>query len=262
MKKIISILICVTCISVIAIAQSGVRIGNLEFIVRKTENDTVAQINVNDPCPPCPPESETKPRANLYRQRISDGFWGIGFILPNNGSDYYSVLGVNSFNIDLGGEHRYHLSRRFALGGTTQYSFYNYRMMAKEPAYLEEVIGKTVAKNDVRKQVYRSHNIATGIFTRFYLVPPQGNRVKGGMYIDIGVQGDFAFSKYCKLKTYSKGKEKYRDPHAFNPFSASATARLGWKSQKIFVRYRFTDAFNSTVLPMDISPITIGLQFF
>jgi len=30
----------------------------------------------------------------------------------------------------------------------------------------------------------------------------------------------------------------------------------------IFIRYRFTDAFNQKALPMDLPPITIGMQFF
>ena len=278
MKKIATLIFSVTCISVIAIAQpAGVRIGNMEVIVRKYEQDTAVYINVLD-CPKCPQESGTRRARNTLTQRyFSDGFTGIGFILPDNSSGYYSVLGASSINIDIGQMRRYHLSRRFALGATTQYSFYNYKLTANEPAFLEEVIGN-IAKNDIRKQVYRSHNFAAGAFTRFYLIPPQLRTVKttvaigkisntkttgiNGMFIDLGAQGDLAFSKYCKIKTHSSGKEKYRDGHAFNPFSASAIARIGWGSKAIFARYRLTDAFNQKALPMDLPPVTIGIQFF
>jgi hypothetical protein len=270
MKKLITIILCVTCVSVTAIAQSGVRIGNLEFVIKKTEHDTITQITVDEPCPPCPSEKETRPKANPYKrpkanpykQKVSDGYCGLGFILPDNGKDYYTALGVSSFNIDLGGERRYHLSRRFAVGGISQYSFYNYRLRPADPAYLWEVTGRDIAKNDIRKQVYRSHNIAAGVFTRFYLSPPKASSGKGGMYVDVGAQGDLAFSKYCKIKTHSSGKSKDRDPYAFNPLSASAIARIGWGSNTIFVRYRLTNVFNKDVLAMDLPPITIGMQFF
>ena len=53
MKKFMTIF-CITCLSVSAIAQSGVRIGNYEVIVKKANNDTTKQITLNEPCPPCP----------------------------------------------------------------------------------------------------------------------------------------------------------------------------------------------------------------
>ena len=260
MKKLIIILLCVICISVTATAQSGVRIGNIEFVVRKTGQDTIAQISVEDPCPPCPSENETRPKANPYKYSVSDGFCGIGFILPDNGSGYYTMLGGSSINIDVGCERHYHLSRWFALGGLMQYSYYNYKLRPVEQP-LNEIIGIYDA-NKVKKQVFRSHNIAAGVFTRFYLVPPRTGSKRGGMYIDIGGQGDFAFSKYCKLILNTDGKKKFRDGYAFNPFNASATARIGWGSCAIYARYRFTDAFNPKALPMDLPPITIGIQLF
>ena len=283
MKKIINILVCVTCISVTAIAQNGVRIGNLEFIVRKTENDTVTQINVTDPCPPCPPETETirpKPKSNQFNRRTyNDGFCGIGFIMPDIGKDdYYTVLGGNSINIDIGGMRVYHLSRRFALGGTLNYSFYNYKFRDAvndpESDFNRVVLGgREFANNDVQKQVYRTHGISAGLFTRFNLVPLRTTRdgtIVGGrskFYIDLGAQGDFAAGRFCMLKTQSEKKKRYREDYAFYPFSASAIVRVGCNflpgnNSAIFARYRFTEAFNSKALPMDLPPLTIGIQFF
>jgi len=269
MKKIMTIL-CITCISVSAIAQSGVRIGNYEFFIKKAGQDSIIQVFAeNDPCPPCPSENETrpKPKSKPHKYYKSTTFSGIGFILPDyNSADYYTVLGGNSMNLDFGSMHRYHLSRRFALGTSLQYSFYNYRLKLDEPVYLENVYNRPFTKNEIYKQVFRSHNVAAGAFTRFYLIPPKnrGNDV----YLDLGVQGDFAFSKYSKLKTHSGDKYKQRDGEAFKPFTASAIARIGCKGWKwgtdafaFFVRYRFTDAFNSNVLPKELPPITIGIQF-
>ena len=264
MKKLITIILCVTCISVTAIAQTGIRIGKMEFVYRIVGSDTITQITVDEPCPPCPSEKETRPKAT-YKSRVSDGYFGLGFILPDNGNDFYTVRGGNSFNLDFGGERRYHLSRRFAVGGLSQYSFYNYKLKPVDPTCLNEVIGRNINPDDIRKQVFRSHNLAAGVFTRFYLSPPKASNGKGGMFIEAGAQGDFAFSKYCKLKTNNpKDKEKHRNGYVFNPFTASATARIGWGSKVVFARYRFTDAFDKKelALPMDLPRITIGIQFF
>ena len=266
MKKLISIFLCTTYISVSAIAQSGVRIGNLEFIVRKTETDTVVQINVDEPSPPSPPEKAPRTKSISYDRSISDGFCGIGFILPDKSSGYYTTLGSSSINLDFGGSRRFQLARWFALGGTYQYSFYNYKLKdaVGDPAsaFVAEVTGSSYNRDDLRKQVFRSHNIAAGPFIRLNLVPSTRPKKNDGFYIDFGVQGDFAFSKYYKIKTRSGEKHKWRNGDAFNPFTASAIARIGWSSKAVFARYRFTDVFNSNVLPMDIPPITIGIQFF
>ena len=273
MKKLV-IIFCIACISVSAIAQqSGVRIGNYVFHVQKADTDSITNIYAEeDPCPPCPCplENETllKTKSTFSKYNKSESLGGFGFILPDNGSGYYSALGGNSINIDVGGIRRHHLTRRFALGTSLQYSYYNYKLKANDPVYLEEMFPKyrTFEKDDISKQVFRSHNVALGAFSRFYLIPPK-NRGNDGLYVDLGAQGDFAFSRYCKLKTYSGEKHKFRDSDAFNPFSASAFARIGfrkWKngenSSAIFVRYRFTDAFNSKVLPMELPRFTIGIQ--
>jgi len=280
MKKII-VIFCIACISASVIAQQeqGVRIGSYVFHVQKADPDNLTNVYVEeDPCPPCPQNNETqsKPRSTFNRYHSSDGFIGIGFIhpenfiQPNDGAGYYMTRNGNSFNLELGQMRRYHLTRRFALGSSLQYSFYNYRLNVSDPVYLEEVFKNTsIEKDDIYKQVFRSHNLVASAFTRFYLIPPK-NRGNDGLYVDLGAQGDFAFSKYCKIKTHANQKYKFRDTEAFHPFHASAIARVGWnrmpipgfKSGAIFARYRLTDAFNSKVLPMDLPPITIGIQLF
>ena len=285
MKKLITIF-CATCISVGVIAQSGVRIGNYEFYVKKAESDSVTKVFVEEEesRPSNLSQNETRPQNSFKQYYTSTFFWGLGFILPDNSSDYYTTLGGKSINFDAGWVHRYHLTRKFALGGTFQYSYYNYRLRdaATEPFFVDEVIGREFVRTKIKKQVYRNHNVSAGAFTRFYLVPPK-NSGNDGLYIDLGAQGDFAFRKLYKIKTQSERKNKYFNDYAFNPFTASAVARIGWsrrewnifnvnisdnwdwkccKSRAIFVRYRFTDAFNPKALPMDLPPITIGIQFF
>ena len=266
MKKFI-IIFCTVCISVSAIAQQGVRIGNYEFIVKKADSDTIV---INEPCPPCPPANTTRPKPKLVPNQRTNFFVGAGAVYSDYGSDYYTVLGGTSFNIDAGWIHRRMITRWLALGGTLHYSYYNYKLKdAASEAFFNDVVleNKTFANEDIRKQLYRSHNIATGVFTRFYLVPYQVNnngRIisgSGGAFIDLGVQGDFAPYKFCMLNTQSEGKKRYHEDYAFNSFTASAFARIGLSSDwALFARYRITDAFNSKVLPMDLPPVTIGIQ--
>jgi len=268
MKKLI-ILFGAFCISLSAIAQQAVRIGNLEFTVRVQEQDTTLVNVLDEPCPPCPQclgnVSRSKPSFNRHR---STGFAGFGFAVPDNSNDFYTILGGNSFNIDVGRMHRYYLSRRFALGTSLQYSYYNYRLRnaAIEPFFNNEILGgASIDPNNINREMFRSHNLALGVFARTYIIPPT-NRGNRGLFFDIGAQGDWAFSRFYRLNEENV-RRKQRDNYAFNPFSASAIARIGLNTRKgnnpaLFVRYRFTDAFNSSVLPMDLPPFTIGIQFF
>ena len=266
MKKLI-IILGIACISASAIAQPAVRIGNMEIIVRKQGQDTTMQVNVlEDPCPPCPPvENETRSRvnSNTYKYHYQSGFGGVGFIMPDIGSGNYATLGGSSINFDIGNMHRYQLARWFALVGTLQYSYYNYKLhdAAEEPDFNIMVLNsRTYSNADISKQVFRSHNAGAGAFMRIYLGQPRRHS-NDGVFVDFGIQGEWAFSKYYKLKTQKGGKEKIRDDYAFNPFNASYAVRVGMKRFSVYARYRFTDAFNSKALPLDLPPVTIGVHF-
>ena len=266
MKKII-ITLGIVCLSASVTAQRAVRIGNMEIIVRVQEQDTTMQVNVlDDPCPPCPPEgSETgsKPKAKFKSYHYSSCFGGVGFIMSDVGhNDNYEVLGGNSINFDIGGMQRYQLTRWFALVGTAHYSYYNYRLydVAEDPAFNDAILnGSDYSGVNIRKQVFRSHNAAAGAFTRFYLAKPKRYE-NNGVFIDLGIQGDWAFSRYYKLKIHEKSNEKHRDGYMFKPFAASCVARVGLKYFSIYARYRLTDAFNKP-LQKDLPPLTIGVQF-
>ena len=254
------------CISLCTTAQTPkVRIGNMEIIVKKQEQDTTLQINVfEEPCPDSPSEP-SKPKNTFQKKSKSSGFGSIGFVIPNNGSGYYTTLGGNSINLEIGGMKRYYLTRWFVLGGTLQYSYYNYKLnnANEDPYFIYEVLeDNPFDRKDAKKQVFRSHNIATSAFARFYLSPSK-YRGNNGLYIDVGAQGDFAPFRHYMVKFANGGKDYYKNDYAFNPFYASAIARIGWKnSRAIFVRYRFTDNFNQKALPMDLPPITFGIQWF
>ena len=137
--------------------------------------------------------------------------------------------------------------------------------MDEEPFFNTEVLGgKTFDKREINKQVFRNHNAAAGVFTRLYLVPPKF-KSNDGVFVDLGLQGDFAVFRNYMVKFVNGKKDHYANDYAFNPFSSSAFARIGWKANwsgsqpALFFRYRMTDAFNKKALPMDLPPITVGL---
>jgi hypothetical protein len=269
MKKIITIF-CIACLSVSAIAQSAVRIGNYEFFVRNTKQDSLTKVFVEeDPCPPCPSENETRPKPKTYRRyNQSNTFGSIGLIVPDNGSSYYKILDGNSINLELGGLRTYHLGNWFALGGTLQYSYYNYRFkdINEEPDFYSKILDGKPFEKDFKKQVFRSHNVALSAFTRFYLLPLRYNGDRR-LYLDLGAQGDYAVFRHYMEKKKKKDKDYYKNTDAFNPFNVSAIARIGGikilgSNTAFFARYRFTEAFNQKELPMDLPPLTIGIQFF
>ena len=204
-------------------------------------------------------ENETRFRLRDGRSKyLSDSFVGLGFIQGEN--DYYQ-LGGSSINLDIGRMHRYQFKPRFALIGTVQYSYYNYKLhdAASEPIFNDIVLdGKTY--DNISKQVFRTHNISASAGYRFYLAPPKRNSNNAGLFADVSVQGDFAFSKYYKLKPNGESNIKRRDKDVFNPFTTSYIVRIGWNSFSVYARYRVTDVFNSKRLPMDVPPLTIGVQ--
>ena len=200
--------------------------------------------------------SKLRESRNKY---LTSSFVGLGFVQDDK--DYYK-LGGSSINLDIGSMHRYQFRPRLALIGTIQYSYYNYKLQdAASDLTFNHVIldGKTY--NNMKKQVFRTHNIAASAGYRFYLVKPVRNDNNSGLFVDLSVQGDFAFSKYYKLKNKGESNVKHRDRDVFNPFTTSYITRVGWGWFSIYARYRVTEAFNSKHLPIDIPPLTIGVQF-
>lgn len=204
--------------------------------------------------------SENENRFRLKDNKyLTSGFFGVGFI--QNENDYYK-LGGNSINFDIGSMHRYQFKPRFALIGTVQYSYYNYKLQdaANEPVFNNVVLGGK-PYNNIKKEAFRTHNIAASAGYRYYIVKPTQNTNNSGLFVDLSVQGDFAFSKYYKLKLNGQSNIKRRDKEAFNPLTTSYVARVGWNWFSIYARYRVDEAFNSKRLPMDVPPLTIGIQF-
>ncbi|GHT21528.1 hypothetical protein FACS189464_0450 [Bacteroidia bacterium] len=236
-------------------AQSSVRIGNMEISVKKINGDTLTQVLVDEPCSPCRSENETGEKSTRYSHWTYTGF---GMNYPGSSADIYPLSG--SFNFDVGGFSSFRLSRHFAFLGSFGYSLYSFRLrnVIGADAEFDPITGGLPADR-VKKQMYRSNNLTAGIYTRFYLIAPQQYSHKESLYIDLGVQGEWAFAKYVKLRYNGGGSEKFHDNYAFKPFNASAVARIGWNGIACFARYRFTDAFNHNVLSSEMPRLSFGV---
>jgi hypothetical protein len=253
MKKIIITLCLAGATAGMAAVRQSVKIGNVEINFGK--RDTITPADEHQLRLPEGNGSAAGKRAR-YKRRGDETFIGVGFALPNDGSRYYSLLGVNSYNIDFGYREYQHLNRWLAAGYTLQYSFYSYRLKdaIDDPAFLKATTGTDARPSyEIDKQAYRSHNVAVGIFTRCYLAPHTA-------YLDLGVQGDLSFSKHYRLYYSRDGRQEFRNNHAFNPFIASAVAQVGLKSFAIFARYSLTNVFNHSEIPRDLPPLSIGIR--
>ncbi|MDR1866495.1 MAG: hypothetical protein LBR08_13125 [Bacteroidales bacterium] len=257
MKKMI-IIACIACMagSMKVAAQPAVKIGNMEILIRKSKGDTITRILLDEPG--VARRSEKGDKYVPQPRKTSSFSVGVGFVLPDNSAGKYAVFGINSSYFDAVWYRGYRISRGFSIVRTVQYAFHNYRLTdaAEDPAFASTVTGSSVDPDGIRKQVYRSHHIGVGVHIRRYLFR------ESGMFLDLGVQGDLAFGKRYKVFYYHHGKEKFRDNSAFNPFIASAVARIGWNNIAFFARYRFTDAFNRSVLAKDLPQWSFGVHLF
>ena len=264
MKKLI-VIFCIINISMNVIAQRAVRIGNMEIIVRAAEQDTTVQINVLDePVVPQVSENTTQPRNRFLYRNNNGPFVDLGFVLPDNSSDYYTVLGSRSLNVNVGAMRNHHFAPRFALVGTLHYSYHNFDFhnITDDPVFLSVVLGDRDFSNEqIRRQTFRSHNLGTGASIRFYFNKPTHRRIPpSGIFFETGARAEVALRKFAMIDTKSDGSKKYHDDHAFNPFIVSAFASVGLNKTAIFVSYRLTDVFNSSVLQKDLPPINIGIR--
>ncbi|MDR2038534.1 MAG: PorT family protein [Bacteroidales bacterium] len=249
------IIFCFVFVSGIAFSQSVVRIGTMEISVKQNKEQEI--IPQNDP------PSQGKPKKNHYRYSTTSGFIGISFMALDRGDEYFDIWGGNSYHFTFGGMHRFSFNEIFSLGTSLQFTNYNYRLRnaASDEEFANEVIGFLPDADNIRKQVYRSRNLAASIFTRFYVVPAKYRSNSSGLYFDLGIQGDFAFSKFYKVKPSVNNKKKYRDGYAFNPFNASPFVRVGWKKIAIIGHYRITDIFNNDAISKELPRLSIGIQF-
>lgn len=189
---------------------------------------------------------------------FTDCFFGFSFPVP--GCNYeptaeMPVMYGNSFEIQFGVKRWYRVARHYAFGFSMQYSHYDYRgsglaksgMIAQYP---EDIV--------VRREIFKTDNLGIGIYNRFYL-----SAVRPTFYLDIGAYGDWAFSRQYKVKYYlgdSKAVDHYRDGSKFLPLQGGIYGAVGIGAFSVYCKYRFSNMFRHTELPMEPPRLTIGLM--
>lgn len=198
----------------------------------------------------------THSEGKKYPMVYNETFFGLGSVIPQNRNEYLDMHYGKINSLEFGHRYFYRLSRRYSIGTTFQYTYYNYKLDGVADAGLirDDVPGV------VRKEYYRTDNIGTGLINRFYLFP-LGKRAP--FTLDIGGYADFAFSKRYKVKTTENGKKekyKYRDGARFNPFNAGLYGALKKGDYSLYVKYRFTNLFNPDIMELQLPELSIGIQ--
>lgn len=194
-----------------------------------------------------------KPR---YPRKYSDFFFGLGTIIPTDRESYIDMQYGRINTIEMGYKYFYKFSRRYALGTTFQYTYYNYKLnnAAQNNLIVQDVQG------EVKKEYFRTDNIGTGLINRFYLFPLKRNP----FMLDLGAYVDFSFSKRYNVKTLERGKTrkyKYRDASKFNPLQAGLYGAITKGDYSLYLRYRLTNLFNPLELEPELPELSIGIQF-
>lgn len=230
-------------------AQRVVKIGQAEISVQSpilvTKRDT---LSLN--------EANTIDKKRIYPRKYSNFFFGLGTIIPFDRENSMDMQYGRVNSIELGYKYFYKLSKRYALGTTFQYTFYNYKLKdaAQNNLFFQDVPG------NVKKEYFRTDNIGTGLINRFYLFPLQ----RKPFMLDLGGYLDFSYSKRYNVKSIESGKtrkHKYRDASKFNPIQAGLYGAITKGGYSLYVRYRLTNLFNPLELEPELPELSIGVQF-
>lgn len=181
-----------------------------------------------------------------------------GFSFPVDGCSYeptplMPVKYGNSFEITFGIK-QWFQAGHYAFGISLQYSHYDYRGKGLATSGL---ITQYPAGTMVNREIFKTDNIGIGLYHRFYL------SLRSEVYLDLGAYGDWAFSRQYKVKYFlgdSKGVDHYRDGDKFPSLQGGVYAALGMNIVSVYCKYRFTDMFNHSVLPMEPPRLSIGLM--
>lgn len=136
-----------------------------------------------------------------YRRHINQVYFGLAFVCPTEKDKSLPIYYGSSYNLKIGYKYFYRPTKAYAIGTFLQYSFYSYKLKSNG----KDVFDLGIA-SDKGSQYFRTDNIGTGITNRFYLFP---HSYKSQVYLELGVWGDFSYSKRLKIKDFSEGhKEK------------------------------------------------------
>ncbi len=234
-------------------AQTLVQIGEAKIMIqspiRVEKQDTV---NVTDRLNYR--RNNTKKRYSGYSTK--DFFIGTSAMLPIEDNNKFDMYYGDVFNLEFGYKYFYRVSKRYAIGSTLQYSFYNYKL--KEAAQ-NDYLGFDVP-GVVRKEYFRTDNIGTSFINRFYLFPINRRPIT----LDLGIYTDFSFSRrYVVKSTVDSGnrKSKFKDGSKFNPLQAGIYGAISKGDVSVFMRCRLTNLFNKDQVAYELARYSIGVQY-
>lgn len=189
-----------------------------------------------------------------YSRTFTDFYFGMGMFTNGafGGEKYYPTVQYGkAFDLQTGLKFFYRPARWFAIGTQIQYSYYSYRI---DGASQNGFIGEPLPA-DITAEYFRSDNAGTALLNRFWLFRNNS--------LEIGVYGDYSFSKRYVVKTLSDGKQKYRDCNRFTPLQAGVQVSLNLDWFCIYTKYRITNMFNHDLLPLGPPRWTVGamIQF-
>lgn len=195
-------------------------------------------------------------KRSTYPKYYEDFFIGIGMAVPTDNGEFLPMHYGSSYSLEAGYKYFYRPSKRYALGTTFQYTFYNFKL--KDAA--QTGVFESNVPGNVKKEYYRTDNLGTGLINRFYLFPIGNSRP---FTLDLGGYLDFSFSKRYNVKTVENGREnkyKYRDGSKFNPVQAGLYGAISKGSYSLYARYRLTNLFNPESVPMELPRFSLGIQ--
>lgn len=237
MRKILIITILFLGASIFSFSQSYVKIGELEF-------------GLHSPI--------TVTRESNFKKgsvKINEFFIGGALMLNTKEQIYLPVNLGESYNLEFGWSRLYRFGRHFAAGTVLQFTSLSYSLTPQSynNEFFEGIIG------DVKDAYYRTGNVGTGIFTRYWL----GTK-RSSLYLDLGAYLNYAYDRKVKVKTIVDGdldRYKIRASEKFNPVEAGFTGGVGIRRTKLYLRYRATNLFNSNFLVDELPRWSLGVQF-
>lgn len=256
MKRIFSFLMSVVLLVVVGrelCAQTLVQIGEAKIVVQSPIRvDKQDSLNIKD--------RHNYRRFNSQKRysgySTKDFFIGTSSMLPIEDNNKFDMYYGDVFNLEFGYKYFYRVSKRYAVGSTLQYSFYNYKLKG---AAQNDYLGFDVP-GSVRKEYFRTDNIGTSFINRFYLFPIN----KRPISLDLGVYTDFSFSRRYVVKSTvgnDNRKSKFKDGSKFNPLQAGIYGAVSKGDISVFMRCRLTNLFNKDQVAYELARYSIGVQY-
>ncbi len=227
-------------------AQSVIKLG-------KTSIELQSPVKVEKDSALVEPQIVVREKPSWKTRRYTGIYIGTLFPVSTSAGNLPIKYG-KSYILDIGLRKLWRTARNYAVGGSFQYSFYNYDTykVAESGAFVTIPEGQVV-----KKQFFRTDNLSVGLVNRIYL-KSYGTLI----FIDFGAYGELAVSSRFKTVAFSdsgKHKDKFRDGNLFYPLQGGVQGGIGIGAFMINCRYRLTNSFNHARYANEPDRLAIGL---